>query len=109
MATPTEIIEDIRIRSGKGDAVLREMVAWSSPQLLVLYFDQKRHYHSSQRNEVLVIAAMAPKHCANAAAKLLREADMWAQDCAVDTAYPTLWMATTPLFQALAKRGAQEA
>jgi predicted metal-dependent HD superfamily phosphohydrolase len=89
------------------DAV--DIATWSSSKLLALYFGQKRHYHSSQRNEVLVIAAMAPRHCANAAEKLLREAEMWAQDCAVDTAYPTLWMATTPLFQALAKRGAQEA
>jgi predicted metal-dependent HD superfamily phosphohydrolase len=80
-----------------------------SPKLLALYFDQKRHYHSSRRNEVLTIAAMAPRHCANAAEKLLREAEMWVQDCGINTAYPTLWMATTPLFQALAKRGAVEA
>lgn len=79
------------------------------PAALVKYFDQKRHYHSSTRNEVVVIATMAPQHCANAAERLLRESEMWAQDCDVQTNYPQLWMTTTALFQALAKRGAVEA
>ncbi len=81
----------------------------ASGTLLRIYFEQSRVYHSSRRNEVLTIAAMAPKHCANAAEKLLLETEMWAHACGINTAYPTLWMATTPLFQALAKRGAVEA
>jgi hypothetical protein len=51
---------------------------------------------------------MSPRHCANAAEKLLREANFWASDCAINTARPELWITTTKLFQALAKRGWQE-
>lgn len=80
-----------------------------SAKVLRIYFEQSRVYHSSRRNDVLTIAAMAARHCANAAEKLLREAEMWAQDCDVQTNYPQLWMTTTALFQALAKRGAVEA
>lgn len=103
--------EDIMARYLNISTVTLDIAAKDSfsPKVLRIYFEQSRVYHSSHRNDVLTIAAMAPQHCANAAERLLREAEMWAQDCDVQTNYPQLWMTTTALFQALAKRGAQEA
>jgi hypothetical protein len=73
------------------------------------YFGQSRFYFSESKLAPLTIAAMAPRHCANAAERMIREAERIVSDLGIDTAYPVLWVTTTTLFQALAKRGAEQA
>ncbi len=77
--------------------------------LVAAYLRQTLAYHSTSKGEMLPVAEMAPKHCANAANKMLAECDWWVQDARANTGHPELWIATQPLWQALAKRGAEEA
>jgi hypothetical protein len=69
-----------------------------------VYFEQSEFYFSGSKLKVQPIERMAPQYAANAAAKLLREADFWAREASVDTPHPQLWMTTTKLFQALTWR-----
>jgi hypothetical protein len=82
-----------------------------------IYFDQTEFYFSESKAErstkltpvdaVVKIEDMHPKHAANAAQKLLREAHIWANEAGMHTShdsYPQLWMTTTKLFQALTWR-----
>ncbi len=69
-----------------------------------LYFDQAEFYYSESKEEPQRIEDMHAVHAANAAQKLLRDADVWAKEAGVRDAYPQLWMTTTKLFQALTWR-----
>lgn len=69
-----------------------------------VYFEQTEHYLSETKEELVKIDRMVPRHAANAAAKLLREADFWAEEAGVTTEHPQLWMTTTKLFSALVWR-----
>lgn len=74
------------------------------------YFSQRIQYFSERRGEFQVISQIHPKHAANAAEKLLREAEFWANESGVPMYYsPTLWMSTTPLFRALVTRAGFDA
>ena len=68
------------------------------------YFAQKTLYYSASKGEMLFVYSMNPRYAENAAAKLLREADLWAKDAGVDVRHPALWMTTMPLFGALVER-----
>lgn len=73
------------------------------------YFRQRIQYFSQCRGEFQVISDLHPKHAANAAEKLLREADVWAKESAVDTEHPILWMSAQPLYRALVLRAGVDA
>lgn len=72
--------------------------------LIRAYFAQRAQYFSASGERMRSIVNMHPTYAANAAEKLLREAASWAYEAGVDTRRPALWMARTPLFQALITR-----
>ncbi len=72
------------------------------------YFQQDVSYVSESKEEIKPIATMHPRHAGNAAVKLLRESQRWAEAAGLgDTGFPQIWMTTTPLFIALARRAKQ--
>lgn len=73
-------------------------------KLIRAYFAQNVQYFSASGQRMRTIVRMPPEYAANAAEKLLREAVLWAHEAGVDTRRPALWMARTPLFQALITR-----
>jgi hypothetical protein len=71
--------------------------------MIAAYFNQGHQYFSESAVTMFVISEMDPKHAANAAERLVREAVTWAAEAGIDV-YPFIWMATTPLVQALHER-----
>lgn len=74
------------------------------PKLIMAYFAQRTQYFSESTETFRPIVGMDPKHAANAAEKLLRQAPFWADEACADTLHPALWMVTRPLFLALTER-----
>lgn len=68
--------------------------------LIAGHFNQGTHYYSESKGATIPIAEMAPKHAANAAERLLRDAEHWASEAGV-TERPFTWAAETPLVRAL--------
>jgi acetylornithine deacetylase/succinyl-diaminopimelate desuccinylase-like protein len=68
--------------------------------LVAGYFNQGTHYYSESEGAMIPIAEMAPKHAANAAEKLLGEAEHWASEAGA-TERPFTWAASAPLVRAL--------
>jgi hypothetical protein len=75
--------------------------------LVAGYFDQGTHYFSASKGAMIPIAEMAPKHAANAAEKLLAEAEHWATEAATP-GRPYTWAASAPLVRALWTRSQAE-
>jgi hypothetical protein len=76
--------------------------------MVKIYFGQQEHYMSESKDTLISIRSMPPRHAANAAEKLLREAGFWAGEAdSPNSVYPRTWVARQPLFQALAKRAEQ--
>jgi hypothetical protein len=76
-----------------------------NPNLLIrMHLAQTTHYLSQGSETVRTVTDMNPKHAANAAEKMLGDADIWADAAGVITDYPLLWMTRQPLFQALIER-----
>lgn len=78
-------------------------------RMIRAYLDQGAQYYSASQEAFQVIHEMHPRHAANAARRLLLDADVWAKDAGMDqephTRYieqPQLWMSRTPLYSALA-------
>jgi hypothetical protein len=69
--------------------------------LIRAYFRQADLYHSDSKQDMLPIKGMAAPHAANAAERLVRDADFWAKEAGVDTRHPVLWMSQQPLWRAL--------
>ena len=74
--------------------------------LLRAYLEQDAVYLSHSKRALLPIAGMPFRHCANAAERMMINAKQLCDDAELVADYPVLTIATTPLFQALAKRGA---
>lgn len=72
--------------------------------LTYAYLQQVAIYHSDSKGEWVDVAKMHPAHAKNAAAKMLDEAEAWAEDAMVYPANATLWMSAQPLFRALVDR-----
>ena len=72
--------------------------------LIRAYVMQRVQYYSESGERMALISAMHPRYAANAAEKMLREADRWAKDAGQDTDRPMLWLIGTPLFGALSAR-----
>ena len=72
--------------------------------MIKTYIQQNAQYYSQSKNIIVDIATMVPEHAANAAEKMLREAEYWTLLADTKTARPILWVTTTPLFQALVAR-----
>ena len=70
-------------------------------KLIRAYFTQRAQYFSASGGRMRTIISMPPEYAANAAEKLLREAAFWADEAGEYALRPVLWMARTPLFQAL--------
>lgn len=68
------------------------------------YLNQDTLYFSERQEALLDIKSMNPFHAGNAAEKMLREANRWAQDSGTDPRRPILWMTSLPVFQALLTR-----
>jgi Tfp pilus assembly protein PilX len=68
--------------------------------LVAGYFNQGTHYYSESEGAMISIAEMAPKHAANAAERLLRDAEHWASEAGTPER-PFTWAASTPLVRAL--------
>lgn len=77
-------------------------------QLISAYLDQSELYYSGSIDAMIPIAKMEPRHAANAAEKMLRDAARWATDSGhpLDKR-PFSWVTSLPLYQALAVRGQQ--
>jgi acetoin utilization deacetylase AcuC-like enzyme len=72
--------------------------------LIAGYFNQGTHYNSASKGAMIPIAEMPPTHAANAAEKLLTEAEHWANEAGQLTERPRrpyTWAASTPLVRAL--------
>jgi hypothetical protein len=73
--------------------------------MVKVYFGQREHYMSESKDTLVRIEEMPPRHAANAAEKLLREARFWAEEAGAPYRnHAHMWVARQPLFQALAKR-----
>jgi hypothetical protein len=72
--------------------------------LTYTYLQQGGIYHSDSHGKWVDVAKMHPTHARNAALKLIREAEVWAEEAGVSTASPVLWMTVQPLFVALVDR-----
>lgn len=68
--------------------------------LVAGHFAQGTHYYSEGKGAMIPIAEMAPKHAANAAERLLRDAEHWASEAGV-AERPFTWAASAPLVRAL--------
>jgi hypothetical protein len=68
--------------------------------LVAGHFAQGTHYYSESKGAMIPIAEMAPKHAANAAERLLRDAEHWASEAGTPER-PFTWAAGTPLVRAL--------
>ena len=69
-----------------------------------LFLGNEQHYYSASKDELMLIADMHRTHAANAAERLLADAETWMLDAGVYAARPKLWMTTQPVFVALVKR-----
>lgn len=76
-------------------------------RLVKAYFSQGVHYFSDSKDELLPIQGMNPRHAANAARRLLLDADVWAKSAGMDqrpaqvAEHAPLWLSRTPLYIAL--------
>jgi hypothetical protein len=69
------------------------------------YLMQSTQYYSESGEKMLLIYSMNPRHAANAAEKLLRDAEHWVKEAGVNVRNPRLWVTRTALFGALAAQG----
>lgn len=68
--------------------------------LIAGHFAQGTHYYSESKGAMIPIAEMAPKHAANAAERLMREAEHWCAEAGA-TERPFTWAASATLVRAL--------
>jgi len=77
-------------------------------RMIKAYFGQGVQYFSESKGEFVAIAAMHPKHAANAARRILAESDFWAKEAGMTDLRGSdteLWLMAQPLMYALACRG----
>lgn len=80
------------------------MTASKAKAMIAAYFNQTIHYYSESEDAMIPIAEMDPKHAANAAEAILRDAFRHAADAGV-TERPYTWAANAPLVRELWDRG----
>jgi hypothetical protein len=73
-------------------------------KLIKAYFQQDAQYYSESKNALVAIAVMHPAHAANAAERLLSDAEWWAKEAGVNVRHARLWMIGTPLHRALTEQ-----
>lgn len=72
--------------------------------MIYAYLQQSTIYHSDSKGEWVELEKMHPTHARNAAAKLICEAEVWAEEAGIKTESPILWMTVQPLFVTLVDR-----
>lgn len=72
--------------------------------LVIGYLSQGIEYYSERQGEMVKIIEMHPAHAANAAEKMLRDAESWVDSAGLSgkVRYPRLWMTRTAVFHNLA-------
>lgn len=72
------------------------------------YLEQGAQYYSASKETFQAIHEMHPRHAANAARRMLLDADVWARDAGMDQdphsryiEHPHLWLTRTSLYVAL--------
>jgi predicted nuclease with RNAse H fold len=76
-------------------------------KMIRAYLRQVQVYHSDSKGEMVPVAEMHPRHAANAAQKMLMQADEWVRDAGAGQhaqRFSDLWLIGQPLFQALVER-----
>lgn len=81
----------------------------TSQRMIKAYFQQGEQYFSEHGERLISIKNMNPVHAANAAKRLLDDSAVWAREVNARGSMHTasLWMTTTPLFQALVARAGE--
>ena len=75
--------------------------------LIKAYFDQEIQYFSESDNAMIKIKDMHPTYAANAARRLLLDAQIWQNDALGEMKSSSRWMLNTKLYRALAAQSAQ--
>lgn len=74
-------------------------------KMVKFYFGQTEQYLSDSKDELVMISKMHPVHAANAANRLLADAEVWAIDAGRGRVRSSAqWMLGTPLWNALHRR-----
>lgn len=69
-----------------------------------IYFAQSEHYYSESGDAMVPIADMDPAYAGNAARRLLQDSPTWADEAGVARTQASVWMLSTPLWNALYQR-----
>jgi len=72
--------------------------------MIAAYLDQTTLYYSASKDSMIPIAGMDARHAANAAEKMIRDAQVWADDAGYQGLTPGVWVAGSPVVQALHAR-----